>query len=462
MRKTVAIIGAGAAGLCAAKHMLEADYDVTVYEIGSKVGGMWVYQNDNNRSSAYKTLHINTARDLTAFKDFAFDSTVQPFPDHKDMATYLQAYAAHFGIASRIRFNTPVTDVRPAANYAAERPRWSIETVAGAVDDFDAVIVASGHLTKPYEVQQFKAFTGQYLHSCTYKDPAVFAGKRICIVGVGNSSCDIASDVCTMSERTVLVGRSTPLIIPKLIFGRPFWDTVKPFYRPWVPAAIRTRAVRFFTWIVHGNMADLGFAPSTKKVHATSNANIVNHIRYHRIAVKQGIKSVSGRAITFSDGQTEQFDTLIAATGFELDLDFIKPEIVAIKDNSLDLYMRIVPPDWRGLYFLGFFNSDSALNWIAEGQIRWLREYELGRATLPTKADMLEEVASRRAAVQALFKDTPRHGIEVEHLPYFRDLRQTLRQAQQRAGRHARDVGIGANGPTPWRQPESQQPAAAE
>ena len=463
MRKTVAIIGAGAAGLCAAKHMLEADYDVTVYEIGSKVGGMWVYENDNNRSSAYKTLHINTARDLTAFKDFAFDPTVQPFPDHKDMARYLKAYADHFGITQRIKFNTPVKDVRPAADYTESRPRWTIETTGGVTETYDSVMVASGHLTKPFEVAQFKNdFKGHYLHSCDYKDPAIFASKRICVVGVGNSSCDIASDVCTMAETTVLVGRSSPLIIPKLIFGRPFWDTVKPFYKPWVPVAIRTRAIKFFTWIVHGNMADLGFAPSTKKVHATSNANIVNHIRYSRVIVKQGITAINGKVITFTDGSSEEFDTLIAATGFVLDLEFIQPEIVAIKDNSLDLYMRIIPPDWRGLYFLGFFNSDSALNWITEGQIRWLREFELGRAALPGKPEMRDEIATRRAGVLAAFKDSPRHGIEVEHMPYFADLRRTLKQAQAKAGRHPRDVGIGADRPASAQRREVGQPAAAE
>jgi dimethylaniline monooxygenase (N-oxide forming) len=446
--KSIAIVGAGAAGLCGAKHMLEAGYDVTVFEIGSCIGGMWVYQNDNNLSSAYKTLHINTARDLTAFKDFAFDQAVQPFPDHRDMAAYLQAYAKHFDIVRRIRFNTRVLDVRPAASHSDDHPRWVVESDAGGAQEFDAVIVASGHLSSPDEVPMLRnEFKGEYLHSHDYRDPALFASKRVCIVGVGNSSCDIASDLCTTAERTVLVGRSTPLIIPKLIFGRPFWQVVKPFYKPWVPQAVRTRAVKFFTWVVHGDMATLGFAPSAKKVHATSNANIVNHIKYHRVAVKQGITSIIGKEIMFSDNCVEEFDTLIAATGYVLELPFIKPDVVAVKNNSLDLYMRIVPPKWRGLYFLGFFNSDSALNWIVEGQMRWIREFELGRAKLPPVPEMHEEIVDRRAWVQKTFKESARHGIEVEHIPYFRDLRRTMKAAQRLASNPIQDVGIGSDRP---------------
>ena len=179
-------------------------------------------------------------------------------------------------------------------------------------------------------------------------------------------------------------------------------------------------------------------------VHATSNANIVTHIRYRRVLVKQGVTAVNGQTLTFTDGTSDSFDTLIAATGYTLALDFIRPDVVAVQDNSLELYMRIVPPNWRGLYFLGFLNSDSALNWCVEGQIRWLREFELGRATLPDQAAMGDEIARRKAWLRRTYKDTARHGIEVEHIPYFKQLKQSLRDAQRRAGVPLRDPGIGA------------------
>ena len=455
--KSIGIIGAGAAGLCGAKHMLEAGFDVTVYEIGTQIGGMWVYENDNQRSSAYRTLHINTARDLTNFSDFPFDKRVQPFPSHWDMARYLRDYADHFGVTPRIRFKCRVATVRPAPAYTAAKPRWQVVTADGVTHEHDTVIAATGHLTKPLEVAAFRdGFKGEYLHSHYYKQPAPFVGKRVCVVGVGNSALDIASDLAMTGARTVLVARSSALIIPKLLFGRPFWDTIQPFYKPWIPAAVRNRVLQFLVYIVQGRMADLGFPATARKVHATSNANIVNHIQYRRVEVKQGIERIDGHSITFVDGTTEEFDTLIAATGYLIDLDFLAPDLLAIRDNGLDLYQRIVPPDWRGLYFLAFFNSDTALNWICEGQVRWLREFETGRATLPDRAGMLAEIAARKVKTKSDFKDTPRHAIEVEHLPYFADLRASLQAAHKRAGTTPVAIGIGATTRRPPPEPVLQ------
>ncbi len=463
VKKSVGIIGAGAAGICGAKHMLEAGFDVTLYEIGTRIGGMWVYKNDNGRSSAYSTLHINTARDLTNFSDFRFDATVPPFPSHRDMAKYLRDYADHFGVTPRIKFNTKIVNVRPAAGYTDAKPRWLVTTEAGETFEHDTVIAASGHLTRPMEVPEFRdGFKGEYLHSHHYKEPGAFVGKRVCVVGVGNSALDIASDLAMTSPRVTLVARSSALIIPKLVFGRPFWDTIQPFYKPWVPAWVRNKALKSLIYIVQGDMAALGFPSTSKKVHATSNANIVNHIKYHRVTVKQGIRGIDGQRITFVDGRAEAFDTLIAATGYLIDIDFMDKSVIDVKENGLELYMRIVPKDWRGLYFLAFFNSDTALNWICEGQIRWIREFETGRAALPPKEEMQAEIDQRRAWVKTHFKDTPRHDIEVEHLPYFADLRRTMREAHKRAGTQPREIGVAEVNTLPLRRALGPRIEAAE
>ena len=423
----VAVIGAGAAGICAAKYLLETGFDVTLFELGSRVGGMWWYGNDSGRSSAYRTLHINTSRGVTRFSDLDFDAATQPFPDHYDMHRYLEAYAAHFGVTPRVRFRRRVTALRPDGSG------WAVTAEPDGTERFDAAIVATGHLSTPLHVPMFQGFGGTYLHSHDYRAPEPFVGKRVCVVGVGNSACDIASDICVTSARTVLVARSGAVILPKLMFGRAFTDITAKIQRPWIPRPARQRITRFLAWLAHGDLTKLGFKPPTELVHTTSNATVVTDIAYRRIAVKQGIEAVEGRRIRFSDGSEEEFDTLIAATGYRIDLEFVPREVVSVEDNRLDLWLRIVPPGWPNLFFMGFFNTDTALNMVFEHQARFVREILLGNASLPTPEAMRAAIAERAAWYGSRFKHTPRHTIEEEHVRYLNDLRHAMREMVKRA-----------------------------
>ena len=431
--KRVAVIGAGACGICAAKYLLEVGFDVTLYEIGSQIGGLWCYQNDNGRSPAYRTLHINTSRGVTRFSDLDFDDATQPFPDHVDMHRYLVRYAEHFGVAPRIRFNSRVTQVRPAFDQAREPPKWEVELADGAVAAFDAVIVATGHLTKPLHAPELQRFGGEYLHAHQYRAPEPYIGKRICVVGIGNTACDIASDVCVTSPKCALVARSGVLVLPKLLFGRAFTDITAQIQRPWIPRALRRRITRFLTWLAHGDMTKLGFKRPDALTHVTSNATVVTDIAYRRIFVKQGISGVEGKTIHFVDGTTGEFDVLIAATGYLIDLDIIPREVLQFADNRLELYMRIVPPEWPGLYFMGFFNTDTALNMVFEHQARWVRELLLENARLPDVEAMRQAIAERAAWYAGQYKKTIRHSIEEEHVRYLTDLRKTLKGMLHRA-----------------------------
>jgi hypothetical protein len=439
--KRVAVIGAGACGICTAKYLLEVGFDVTVFEIGTQIGGMWCYRNDNGRSSAYRTLHINTSRGVTRFSDLDFDADTQDFPDHADMHRYLVAYADRFDVTPRIRFRSRVVQVRPAFDPAREAPRWQLELEDGSVETFDAVLVATGHLTRPYEIPQLQRFGGEYLHAHHYKAPEPYVGKRICVVGIGNSACDIASDVCVTSPRCVLVARSGVLILPKLLFGRAFTDITAQIQRPWIPRPLRRRITRFLTWLAHGDLTRLGFKRPDALTHVTSNATVVTDIAYRRIEVKNGIAAVEGTTIRFADGTAEEFDVLIAATGYRIDLDLIPRDIVDPADNQLGLYMRIVPPGWPGLYFMGFFNTDTALNMVFEHQARWVREILLGNAVLPDAGAMQRAIEERAAWYARQYKASIRHSIEEEHVRYLTDLRKTLREMVVRQqGRRAAAV----------------------
>ena len=433
--RSVAIVGAGASGLCAARYFHDAGFKVTVFEIGSKVGGLWCFENDNGLSAAYRTLHINTAKGLTNFSDFKFPPGTQHFPDHRDMYAYFERFVEHFNLRPLLRFNTRVVGIEPLERVPGRRSPWIVETEHGDRETFDAVVIASGHLTSPLHLEQYRAFGGEYLHSHDYKRPENFLGKRVCIVGSGNSGLDIAADLASVNPRTVIVARSGVLIAPKLIFGRPFTDMTAWMQHPLIPQWFTRRVTRALIYLLHGPMERLGFRPLRGRSHALSNATIVQHIAYRRVEVKNGIASIEGRRIIFSDGTSEEFDTLIAATGYRIDLPFLSEEILSVRDNVVQLYNRMIHPDWPGLYFIGLVNINGSANQVYERQAPWLVAVEKGEAILPSPAEMREAIARKAEWVARYYPGTPRHTLEEEPVPYFQDLARSLRAARRRARR---------------------------
>jgi dimethylaniline monooxygenase (N-oxide forming) len=435
--KRVAVIGAGASGLCTAKHLLEVGIDVVVYEIGTKVGGLWCYMNDSGRSSTYRTLHINTAKNVTNFRDYLFKEDVQPFPSHEDMYTYLKDYAEHFGVMKHIRFKSEVASVKPLFTPGREEPRWEVTTRDGKVDTFDAVCVSTGHLTKPIHVPEFRdKFTGQYLHSFDYTEPEPFVGKRICVVGIGNSAVDVASDVCVTSKKCTLVARSGLVIAPKMVFGVPFTNITDFFMKRWMPNGLRKKLLGFLIWCVHGDLTKLGFPPMTKRVHATSSGTIVNDIAYRRVEVKQGIDRIEGQRIHFVDGTSDEYDVIIAATGYLIDLPFLSDDLIKTDGNKMRLWKRVMSPKWPGLSFIGMVNVVTHSNlWAYEAQVGWLREFLLGNAVPPSLDEMERDIDAKDALTAREWKQTIRHTIEEEPIRYFPELDKALKEAKARAAR---------------------------
>ena len=167
----------------------------------------------------------------------------------------------------------------------------------------------------------------------------------------------------------------------------------------------------------------------------TSNGTIVTDVAYSRIEIKNGIEKIDGNTIHFVDGTSEEFDVLIAATGYLIDLPFVSRDIVPMEDNRLDLYKRMMQPGWPGLYFMGFLNLDSALNMVYEYQARWVRDIELGEANLPSASEMKTDIARKREWVRQNYEDSPRHTIEEEHVPYIQELKKS-QKAMRRAAEH--------------------------
>lgn len=431
----IAVIGAGAAGLCAAKHLIGHGNDVTVLELGSHVGGLWVYENDNGRSPAYRSLHINSEAKVTGYRDFPITGTAL-FPSHEEMRSYLEAYADHFGVTPHIRFNSGVTQVQPLDERGN---RWRVTLADGSAEEFDRVVVANGHQAEPMHPPFARDFTGEYLHSVQYRTPKPFEGKDVLVVGTGNSGLDIAADVCTATRSTTIAARSPVLIMPRMFLGMPLSRVLAKVERPWVPWPVRRRVREGITRLVHGPMESFGLVTPTTRTHPASHPTLFTHIAWGRIGVRPGVEAVEGREVRFADGTVGSFDAMIAATGYEIDLPFLAPELSPVVGHRIDLYRRMVHPRWPRLNFVGMFDVSGGANIrMMDIQCRWLAAVVSGDVALPDETVMREDYRAEQRRLQALYPDRPRYGLELDPRKYGLAVRADLQVGAQR--RHTEEA----------------------
>ena len=225
----VAVIGAGQAGLTAVKAMRDRGLDVTAFEQTDRVGGNWAY--GNGHSSAYRSLHIDTAKNALAFADLPMPQDSPDFLHHEQVARYLERYADEFALHEAIRFETPV-------RHAERRGEggWRLRVGRDGGGGGRHLVVANGHHWDPrLPDPPFPGhFDGPEIHSHHYRSPTEpldLIGRRVVVVGIGNSAADIASELSqrTVCERTLhLHPRSGAWVLPLTMFGRTLDEIVKP------------------------------------------------------------------------------------------------------------------------------------------------------------------------------------------------------------------------------------------
>ncbi|MEB0011224.1 NAD(P)-binding domain-containing protein [Glaciimonas sp. Gout2] len=433
----VAVIGAGAAGLCAAKHLLARGVDVVVYELGSFIGGLWVYQNDNGLSPAYRSLHLNSEVSITAYKDFPFPKDGPLYPDHFGVSRYLQAYAEKFGVVPHIRFHSKVVDV------AAKNGGWQVRLDDDTVEQFTSVVIASGHQGVPKHAAWRHDFAGEYLHSNSYQVPEPFRDKRVLVVGMGNSAVDIASDICVVTKSTTISARSPVLVMPRMLFGVPTSRVLGKIEKRWMPWPMRRTMREMLTRIVHGSMKQWGFVAPKTRTHPTSHPSLMGHFVWNRITAKPGIESVTGNEVRFLDGSVASFDTIIAATGYSVGLPFLTKDAGETEEHKPDLFLRVVSPTQPGLYFVGLFNVAGGGNIrMMDDQAEWLAEMVCGDVDLPDQAGMRAAIKEEQAFLQRHYPASPRYALELDPTFYRKQLAKERKRSLGYRQRVAQRVSI--------------------
>ena len=231
-----------------AKALKEKGLRAAIFEKGSDIGGMWRYQNDTGQGSCYASLHIDTSRPNLGYSDFPLDPGLPDFPSHAQFLTHLERYADRFGLRELVRFRTEVARVTPKGE------RYEVALRSGEVRDFGHVIVANGHLSDPRMPEFAGTFDGEQIHSHHYRTADPFAGKRVMVVGLGNSAVDIAVDIARRAEHVIVSTRRSAWVMPKYLMGVPIDQVSGMIARRFRLSTKATR--RVMSWLIRLGVGD--------------------------------------------------------------------------------------------------------------------------------------------------------------------------------------------------------------
>ena len=424
----VCIIGAGSSGITAAQVLAARGIDFDCFEMGSSVGGNWRYDNDNGVSSAYRSLHINTSRTAMEYAAFPMSDSLPDYPSHWQIAAYFDEFVEHFGLRERITFRTEVVKVVSAGEGHHVTLRSLDNARVPETRHYDHVIVANGHHWNPRWPEPgfpgSETFPGEQLHAHYYRTPDVLAGKRVVVLGIGNSATDIAVESSRVADETYLAMRRGAHILPKYLFGVPTDHlTDSPIARG--PFSVQKLALRTMLRIAVGRMTDYGLPQPDHDVleaHPTVSDDLLTRLGHGDIHVRPNIDRFEGSKVFFVDGTAVEADVVVYATGYRVAFPFLDETVIRAEDNHIDLYRRVVAPEHPGLYFVGLIQPLGAVMPLAEQQAHWVADLIAGDVTLPSASEMRAQIASYDAALRKRYVASKRHTIQVDAHTYRAEL----------------------------------------
>jgi dimethylaniline monooxygenase (N-oxide forming) len=443
------VIGAGSSGIAAVKALKDRSIPFDCFEKSDQIGGNWVLGNRNGMSSSYSTLHINTSRERMEYADFPMPKSYPDFPRHDQIARYFNDYVDHFELRERITFQVGVQHVERTIAGS-----WEVTLDTGERRLYEALLLANGHHWDPRwpEPPIPGGFDGEAIHSHDYTDPEQLAGRRVLVVGMGNSALDIAVDASYHAASTTLIARKGVHIVPKYILGRPLDAGVRPsrFPFPWM-----LLGMQLLLRVTVGPMERYGLPEPDHRlgrVHPAVSSRILDRLAHGAITVRPEIARLEGDRVRFSDGTEQQADLIVYCTGYKITFPFFDESLFAAPENRLMLYKRVFSPELRGLYLIGFVQPWGAIMPIAEAQSRIVSEHLRGTYALPSTAQMRHDIERMLRRQRRRYLPSKRHTIQVDFSNYMVELDDELRAGGARA--RAAGFRIEVQPPEQLRPPE--------
>ncbi len=333
------VVGAGPAGLAAARELSVRGLSCVVLEAGAAVGWSW--------RRFYDSLVLHTASRLSALPGLPFGRGVPQFVPRSRFIEYLEGYVRRFDL--RVRTGTNVQRVERAGDG------WRVSWAGGSLDA-PSVVVATGIAANPVRpaIPGIEAFPGCILHSIDYRSPADLCKGRVLVIGAGNSGAEIAAELGAAAFPTTISIRSGVAVVPRDIAGIPsqylgllIRRLPSPLARFIVGVALRVRERRS--------------GPSLLPQGGTSPLDVIPLVGFHlpdavaagRVQVRPGVDVFDGGTARFANGTHEAFDIVILATGFRPALQCLAG-VVRLDHRGFALRSdRVTSADAPGLFFVG-------------------------------------------------------------------------------------------------------------
>ncbi|NRB03318.1 MAG: NAD(P)-binding domain-containing protein [Rhodobacteraceae bacterium] len=427
MTERFALIGAGPTGLAAAKVMKERGIAFQGFELNSGVGGLWDI--DGPRSTMYETAHLISSKTMTEFADFPMREEVAEYPSHRELKRYFEDFAAHFDLHRHYHFGAEVLSCAP---LGADGDGWRItwrDATGDHEDTFTGLMIANGTLSTPNAPAFKGTFDGEIIHSSDYRHASQFDGKRVLIIGAGNSGCDIAVDAVHHAASCDISMRRGYYFVPKYVFGKPA-DTMGGAIK--LPMALK-RIVdgMILKWFV-GDPQKYGFPKPDYRLyesHPIVNSLVLYHAGHGDLSIRPDVARFDGNTVHFRDGSHADYDMILAATGYKLDYPFIDNALLNWQGDAPHLYLNCMHPERDDLFVLGMVEA-AGLGWQGRHeQAEMVVRYIEGLRRKSPEALALRKTKSQgydRATGGMQYIDLPRMAYYVDKATYRKAVTQWI------------------------------------
>ncbi len=434
-RGDVLVVGAGSSGLVAAKTLRLHGFDVTQVEQTDDLGGNWNIASPTSR--VITSTHMISSKPFTQFPDFPMPDHAPDYLHHTEVLAYLRRYADHFGLTGRIRFGTTVE----ACERDAEG--WTVQMTDGTgtrTEHYRRLVVANGHNWAPkwpdYPGQD--GFSGELLHAADYKDAAQLAGKRVVVVGAGNTGCDIAVEGALRAAETYHSTRRGYWYAPKYALGRPADQVSDLIFSLKLPIRVTQWLFERTAQLVVGRYERFGLPTPDHRFlesHPIVNQTLLYHVGHGDLTPVPDIERFAGDEVVFTEGRRVEADLVVFATGYLIRFPFLEDDALPWQDGRPQLYRNVLHPDHDDLAVIGLIQPDSGqfclVHWQTVLLARYLQLVEgAPRLAAPWRRGAAARLDDRSQGGITLL-DSTRHLIEVEHLDYLEALADDIAELDQ-------------------------------